>query len=231
MPAPTTRRPVVKRRLLKDEAHDAIQAAILDGTFAPGEKLDDHALTQWLGISRSPIREALNLLASEGFVEIQAQSSTSVVSPDPEQVEQDAQAYGAVVGGVLRLTLPALSAAERAEGVALIDGCLAAVQRRDRRGYIEAAGVHFFEFLLGHCPNRVVAGIARGAVPSLVFRIRIASELRIPNGELLRSGWTRMRDAFETADLMLADRSFAELYRMPVPGVEWTPARWETPAK
>ncbi|GAA1779907.1 GntR family transcriptional regulator [Leucobacter iarius] len=226
MPAPTTRRPVAKRRLLKDEAHDAIQAAILDGTFAPGEKLDDQALTQWLGISRSPIREALNLLASEGFVEIQAQSSTSVVTPDPEQIEYATQALGVLVGGALQLAIPAFTEAERAETVRLIEAGLLSVERRDAREYYSVMGVGFAEYVIAHCPNPIVAGIAGNSVPALVFRIRIAGDLRTPNWDLLASGWTRVRFAVLEGDLESAERAFAELYRLPLASAEWAPAQW-----
>ncbi|PII86731.1 hypothetical protein BMH32_05870 [Leucobacter sp. OLJS4] len=226
MPAPTTRRPVAKRRLLKDEAHDAIRDAILDGTFAPGERLEDQALTQWLGISRSPIREALNLLAAEGFVEIHAQSHTSVVDPDPEQIEQATQVLGVLLAGAFQLTVPALTPPARAEAVTLLDAGLSAIDRRDTRAYLETIGVRFFDFLVEACPNPFMATIAATSGPGLVFRIRAAAGLRTPNWDLLDSGWTRIRDAVGTGDLALADRALAEVYRLPSSGGEWAPAEW-----
>lgn len=226
MPAPTIRRPVAKRRLLKDEAHDAIQDAILDGTFAPGERLDDQALTQWLGISRSPIREALNLLAAEGFVEIHAQSHTSVVDPDPAQIEQATQALGVLLAGAFQLAVPALTEATRAEAAELIEAGLDAVDHRDIRAYFEAMGVRFFEFLVAECPNSFMASIAGTSGPGLVFRIRGAADLRTPNWDLLASGWGRIRESLDSGDLASADRAFAEVYRLPVAGAEWAPAEW-----
>lgn len=49
---------------------DAVRAAILRGTFKPGEKLDQQELADSLGVSRSPIREALRTLAAEELVTI-----------------------------------------------------------------------------------------------------------------------------------------------------------------
>ena len=46
----------------------AIRRAILRGTFKPGEKLDQQELAESLGVSRSPIREALRTLAAEDLV-------------------------------------------------------------------------------------------------------------------------------------------------------------------
>ncbi|MEM9775723.1 MAG: GntR family transcriptional regulator [Chloroflexota bacterium] len=47
---------------------DAIRRAILTGQFKPGEKLDQQDLANNLGVSRSPIREALRTLAAEELV-------------------------------------------------------------------------------------------------------------------------------------------------------------------
>ncbi len=47
---------------------DTLRAAILRGTFKPGEKLDQQELAERLGVSRSPIREALRTLAAEELV-------------------------------------------------------------------------------------------------------------------------------------------------------------------
>ncbi len=46
----------------------AIRRAILRGTFKPGEKLDQQELAESLGVSRSPVREALRTLAAEDLV-------------------------------------------------------------------------------------------------------------------------------------------------------------------
>src|SRR5262245_1063937 len=57
------------RRLLRDEAYARLRDAILDGTLEPGEQLKDAELSDWLGLSRTPIREALARLEEYGLVE------------------------------------------------------------------------------------------------------------------------------------------------------------------
>jgi DNA-binding GntR family transcriptional regulator len=49
-------------------AADLLRDLILDGTFAPGERLNEVALSERLQISRSPIREALRALSGQGLV-------------------------------------------------------------------------------------------------------------------------------------------------------------------
>lgn len=55
---------------LREKIADKIRAEIIRGTFKPGERLVEPKLAKNLGISRTPIREALRQLEGEGFIEI-----------------------------------------------------------------------------------------------------------------------------------------------------------------
>jgi len=68
------------RTLLRDQVTNSIRAAIIDGTLEPGERLHDESLIEWLGVSRTPIREALASLANEGLIEMAANRYTRVAS-------------------------------------------------------------------------------------------------------------------------------------------------------
>ena len=57
------------RTLLRDQAYARLRDAILDGTLEPSEQLKDAELSEWLGLSRTPIREALARLEEYGLVE------------------------------------------------------------------------------------------------------------------------------------------------------------------
>jgi DNA-binding GntR family transcriptional regulator len=59
--------PVENNRLV-DSAAEAIRASILDGRLAPGERLLEVQLAQVLGMSRAPLREALNVLEKDGII-------------------------------------------------------------------------------------------------------------------------------------------------------------------
>ena len=58
MPVPVASSPE-GRQLLRDSVFVRIRDAIIDGTLEPGERLLDNELSAWLGVSRTPIREAL----------------------------------------------------------------------------------------------------------------------------------------------------------------------------
>jgi DNA-binding GntR family transcriptional regulator len=68
MPVPT-RKAETSRTLLRDQAYERLRDAILDGTLEPGEQLKDAEIAEWLGLSRTPIREALARLEEYGLVE------------------------------------------------------------------------------------------------------------------------------------------------------------------
>jgi DNA-binding GntR family transcriptional regulator len=81
VPIPVNR-PPVDRSLLRDDVYGRLRDAIVDGTFAPGEQLKDGELATWLGVSRTPVREALLRLAEGGLVVAHPGRSTVVTSLD-----------------------------------------------------------------------------------------------------------------------------------------------------
>jgi DNA-binding GntR family transcriptional regulator len=90
MPVPVTRdsRP---RLLLRDDVFVRLRDAIVAGTLEPGERLRDADLAAWLGVSRTPVREALLRLQQNGLVVARPGSSTSVATLDTRTI-RDAQA-------------------------------------------------------------------------------------------------------------------------------------------
>ncbi len=54
----------------KSKAYEMIKEAIIDYKILPSQVLEEKALTEWLDISRTPLREALSALERDGFVKI-----------------------------------------------------------------------------------------------------------------------------------------------------------------
>jgi len=54
---------------LRERVRDLIRDRIVRGDFAPGDRLVERVLAEEMGVSRVPVREALNLLKGEGFVQ------------------------------------------------------------------------------------------------------------------------------------------------------------------
>jgi DNA-binding GntR family transcriptional regulator len=93
---------------LADRVYRRIRALILSGELAPGEPLRQEALAEGLGTSRTPLREALNRLASEGLIEFRPHRSAVVATFTQRDIEADYEARALVEPAAARL------AAERA---------------------------------------------------------------------------------------------------------------------
>ena len=81
----------LRTHLLRDTVHDRLREAIVDGTLAPGEVVRDTELATWLGVSRTPVREALLKLGETGLVKAAPGRSTRVAEIDLAEV-RDAHA-------------------------------------------------------------------------------------------------------------------------------------------
>ncbi|GLS15164.1 GntR family transcriptional regulator [Hydrogenophaga electricum] len=66
----------------------ALRERILSGAIPPGERLVESRLSDELGVSRMPVREALRQLAAEGLVTIEPRRGASVTAFSPEQVRE-----------------------------------------------------------------------------------------------------------------------------------------------
>lgn len=84
------------RSLLREQAYVSLRDAIVNGTLAPGEKLRDPELEKWLGVSRTPIREAIGRLEAAGLVHTTPGHST-VVSTIERKAVSNAQSVAAVM--------------------------------------------------------------------------------------------------------------------------------------
>jgi DNA-binding GntR family transcriptional regulator len=88
---------------LSAQAERTIREGIIGGKFGFGEKLSDRALAATLGISRTPVREALASLAREGLVVIRPQSGTFVMVLDEASVRALCEMRTILELGALRL--------------------------------------------------------------------------------------------------------------------------------
>ncbi|WP_220790369.1 GntR family transcriptional regulator [Gluconacetobacter takamatsuzukensis] len=80
--------PLVPIRTLESSefASEQIRNAIISGEFQPGDRLVEQQLTEMLDVSRHPIREALRVLAREGFVELRRNRGAIVSAVDAADV-------------------------------------------------------------------------------------------------------------------------------------------------
>ena len=73
---------------LRDIVQDRMRAAIIEGHFAPGERLVERPLCDQLGVSRTVIRETIRYLEAEGLVEVIAHQGPIVATLNWDQARQ-----------------------------------------------------------------------------------------------------------------------------------------------
>ena len=102
----------LERDLLRDRAYVTMRDAIVDGTLAPGERLRDQELCEWLGLSRTPVREALSRLEQDGLVETEPQRFTRVAPLDRRAARDAFPIVAAVHALAAELGVPRLTVAD-----------------------------------------------------------------------------------------------------------------------
>jgi len=100
------------RSLYRDRALTVIRDAIVGGDLAPGTPIRDVDLAEELGLSRTPVREALARLTDEGLVETKPHSYTRVTPLDTAAVRQAHVVVQAMHALAARLAVPLMTPAD-----------------------------------------------------------------------------------------------------------------------
>jgi DNA-binding GntR family transcriptional regulator len=117
----------IESKSLVDQVYRALRDMILTGQLPARRELRQELLARKLGISRTPLREALNRLASEGLVEFRPHRSAVVTEFPQRDIEADYQARRIVEPAAARL------AAERCDPatIATLEGALRAAKEAE----------------------------------------------------------------------------------------------------
>lgn len=81
-----TQLPKLLRERASDSVYEAIRNAILTSAFQPGQRLDVRELAAQLGVSPTPIKEAITRLEAEALIEVRPRSGTFVTAVSPEDI-------------------------------------------------------------------------------------------------------------------------------------------------
>lgn len=136
----------------RDQVLRKLRDAILSGRFQPGQRLRERELVSLMGVSRTPIREALRKLELEGLVTAAPYRGQVVTLPTLEDARQLYEARAALEGQAVALFT------QRANGPALarvkgyLEDATRALTRRHLPGVL-AANNAFHDELAGGCGN------------------------------------------------------------------------------
>jgi len=125
------------RRPLHEEATDRLRDLIVQGRLAPGERLNERLLSVQLGLSRTPLREAIKVLATEGLVELLPNRGAIVSHMDAVRLSESLVVMGALEALAGELACINASDAQVNEIRALHYEMLAYHARGDLAGYFK----------------------------------------------------------------------------------------------
>jgi DNA-binding GntR family transcriptional regulator len=125
----------VPRQQLHDTVVDHLRRFIVEGVLEAGRKLNERELCETLGISRTPLREALKVLASEGLIEISPNRGASVSKMSEAELRETFELMSGLEAFSGELACERITAAEIAEIKALHYAMLACRAQNDLAGY------------------------------------------------------------------------------------------------
>ena len=139
---------------IRDAARRVLLDRLLAGALQPGTRINETELAEEFGVSRTPLREALFLLAAEGLIESRPRRGFYVAGLDPDSVRDIYRTLGGLEGLALRASPK--PTAKRLGRLRDID------RRRSRRaeGYDPANAIgldmEWHQVLVSGCPNRLL---------------------------------------------------------------------------
>jgi DNA-binding GntR family transcriptional regulator len=141
----------LSRPNLSEDVADALRNMIVDGTLAAGERINEVHLSQRLGVSRTPLREALARLAREGTLSSMPRIGWFVKPLSLEEFEQLYAIRPLLDPEALRLA--GLPQPERIEQLKRLNAQIAATADADR---IIDLDDEFHLLLIADCPNQIL---------------------------------------------------------------------------
>jgi DNA-binding GntR family transcriptional regulator len=147
---------------LARSAADWIAAHIISGDIKPGEKLTETGLAERMGISRSPVREALQALSRDGLITVEPRRGARVNRLNAQDAADLYTCRLLLEPPCTALAAEALTDATAAELENTFQRMAAAVAARDSMEYVDALK-HYNWTVLAACPNRILSDYAQSS--------------------------------------------------------------------
>jgi len=149
---------LVEARPTRERVLDKLREAILSGRFQPGQRLVERELVEQLGVSRTPIREALRKLELEGLVTTVPYKGPMVTLPTLEDARQLYEVRAALEGQATSL----LASRAQPEDVACLQQRVRTAEEAVRAGDVRAvlaANNAFHDELAARCGNTLLESL------------------------------------------------------------------------
>ncbi len=189
------------RPALAVQLSDALRELILEGALKGGDKIREKELTERFGVSRTPLREALKILASDGLVELIPNRGAIVSEQSPEELQDAFPVLAALEGLAGRLAAERATDAEIDRIVQMTGDLRATLERAQRPAYFEInQKIHAAILAAGRCETLLKT---HATIASRVHRARYQANLTRTRWEAALDEHERIADALRARD---ADR-------------------------
>lgn len=145
-----------ERLNLSARARNAIEDDILSGRMKPGDPVDERAIAARLGMSRTPVREAIQQLAAADLVDMRPRQTAQVKSLDPAVILELFEALVGMESLVAGLAARRITADEVENLQRLHESSRALVEARDFAGF-QSFNVAFHRAIYAACRNAFLA--------------------------------------------------------------------------
>lgn len=137
---------------LASELVQKLERDIVTGVLKPGDKLDERSLSERFGVSRTPVREALQTLAGSGLVATMPRRGTIVASITVGELIEMFEVMAELEAMCARLAARRMARADIEKLIALSNECHELQEHADADAYYEA-NVRFHEAIYAGCRN------------------------------------------------------------------------------
>ncbi len=96
----------IQKRTYSEQVADYIKQSILEGELSPGDQVKEVMLSEKLGISRAPIREAMQILARDGLIQSEPQKGKHISALTAKQIEDSYFTGGVLEAAAVTVALP-----------------------------------------------------------------------------------------------------------------------------
>ena len=114
----------------REKTYEQLKSAIFSGRFSPGERLAEEHLAEEMGVSRTPVREALHKLEQDGLIEPMGGRGFCIPRDSPEEIEDLFEIRTVLEGYTLRLICEKVTDEQIAQLEAIVDKADDALRRK-----------------------------------------------------------------------------------------------------
>jgi DNA-binding GntR family transcriptional regulator len=167
----------IENLTLWQRVHEHLRQEILDNRLPPGSELNEVALSQALGVSRGPVREAIGRLASEGLVNVRPRRGAVVTALSAHEFLAAYQVREALETLAIKLAVPRLGPDELARLQTLVDEMVVLADAEDVDGFFRANAAFHATFveasgnaMLQETMSRLLGQMGRYQMRSVALR-------------------------------------------------------------